>query len=80
MGRLAQKLSGCLQPGQKAYKSGGVVKDTESARGDIKVKGKVKDFENSKGDIEVKGKGKEGSKKEEKFDKSQFKCGGKAKK
>ncbi len=33
--------------------------------------------EASKKDVEVKGKGKEGSKKEEKFDASQFKKGGK---
>lgn len=34
-------------------------------------------FEKSKKDVEVKGKGKEGSKKEEKFDATQFKKGGK---
>ena len=34
-------------------------------------------FEASTKDVEVKGKGKEGSKKEEKFDKSQMKKGGK---
>lgn len=39
--------------------------------------GKV--FEKSKKDVEVKGKGKEGSKKEEAFDRSQFKKGGKCK-
>ena len=37
-------------------------------------------FEKSKADKEVKGKGKEGSKKEEAFDKTEkFKCGGKVK-
>ena len=36
-------------------------------------------FEKSGKDVEVKGKGKEGSKKEEKFDASQFKKGGKCK-
>lgn len=39
-------------------------------------------FEKSKADKEVKGKGKEGSKKEEAYDKKQFpgmKCGGKVK-
>ena len=35
--------------------------------------------EGGKVDVEKKGKGKEGSKKEEKFDKSQFKKGGKCK-
>ena len=34
-------------------------------------------FEASTKDVEIKGKGKEGSKKEEKFDKSQMKKGGK---
>ena len=40
-------------------------------------KGGAVNFEKSGKDVEAKGKGKEGSKKEEKFDKSQFKKGGK---
>jgi hypothetical protein len=38
--------------------------------------GKVAAFEKSGKDVEVKGKGKEGSKKEEAFDKTQMKKGG----
>ncbi len=48
---------------------------------DVKVfkKGGAVKFEKSKKDVEPKGM-REGSKKEEAFDKKQFKCGGKAKK
>ena len=53
-----------------------------SGKSDAKVfaKGGKVSFEKSGKDAEVKGKGKEGSKKEEAFDKSQMKCGGKVKK
>ena len=64
MGRNAQAQHGQIQPGAKPFKSGGKV-------------GNLKNFEKSKKDIEVKGVGKEGSKKEETFDKKQFKKGGK---
>jgi hypothetical protein len=30
MARLAKKMAGCLQPGQKAYKDGGAVHDDEA--------------------------------------------------
>ena len=64
MGRNAQALSGQIQPGAKPFKKGVAV---------------FKQFEKSGKDVEVKGKGKEGSKKEEAFDKTQMKCGGKVK-
>ena len=65
MGSLAKQLSGQSQ--EQCYAKGGKVR--------------AKPFEKSKKDVEVKGKGKEGSKKEEAFDKKQMfmKKGGKCK-
>lgn len=37
MGRLAKKLEGSLQPGQKAYKKGGAVEDKATAKKEIEV-------------------------------------------
>ena len=63
MGRNAQALSGQIQKGAQPFKKGGAVKITT--------------FEKSGKDVEVKGVGKEGSRKEERFDKTQFKKSGK---
>ena len=61
MAGLAKQMQGAQsQPGFKKYAKGG----------------KISNFEKSGKDVEVKGKGKEGSKKEEAFDKTQMKKGG----
>ena len=37
MGRLAKKLEGSLQPGQKAYKKGGAVESKATAKEEVAV-------------------------------------------